>query len=305
MLYKKHKFKKSLIYNGTLEAPKGKLKEDWESRPQLLFKSTEYGDDVDRPLKKSDDSWTYFAADAAYHYDKYLRSYESIINIWGADHGGYIKRVAGVLKAVSDNDIEFSVKLCQLVSLSKNGNPLKMSKRSGNFVTMKEVVKAVGPDVLRFIMLTRKNDAALEFDLAKVLDESKENPVFYVQYAHARINSLIEKSKTMNIDKLEVDFSLLNNKEEILLMKYLARWPRFVKAAAKAQEPHRITIFLNDLASAFHTSWAKGNDNADRRYIIGNNLILTKARIGLAISVQKIIGVGLQILGVKPVDKLK
>ncbi len=296
--------KKNLLYKGVLAAPKGKLKDDWESRPQLLFKSTEFEDDVDRPLQKSDKSWTYFAADAAYHYDKFMRDYFSIINIWGADHGGYIKRVEGVIKAISDNNVNFEVKLCQLVNLSSSGKPVKMSKRSGNFITMREVIDSVGPDVLRFIMLTRKNDASLDFDMVQVKEESKENPVYYVQYAYARINSLFLKAKNLKIENKKIDFSLLNSNEEINLMKLMAKWPRFVEAAAKAQEPHRITIFLNDLASAFHASWSKGNEDSKMRYIIESDLNVTNSRLALAKAVQMLIGIGLKILGVKPLEKL-
>ena len=296
--------KKNLLYNGVLNAPKGKLKEDWESRPQLLFKSTKFDDDVDRPLQKSDKSWTYFAADAAYHYDKYMRDYASIINVWGADHGGYVKRVEGVIKAVSEKKINFEVKLCQLVNLSNDGKPVKMSKREGNFITMREVIDSVGADVLRFIMLTRKNDASLDFDMTKVKEESRENPVYYVQYAYARINSLFLKAKNLKIKNKDINFSLLKTSEEINLMKLMAKWPRFVEAAANAQEPHRITIFLNDLSSSFHASWSKGNEDVKLRYIVEDDLNITNARLGLAKAVQKIIGIGLKILGVKPMEKL-
>jgi len=298
--------KKSLLYEGVLEPPKGKLKEDWVSRPQLLFKSTRFGDDIDRVMKKADDSWTYFAADAAYHYDKYLRNYSKVVNIWGADHGGYIKRLEGVLSAISDNKIDFDVKLCQLVNLSKDGKPIKMSKRADNFITMKSVIDAVGSDILRFIMLTRRNDASIDFDLAKVKEESKENPVYYVQYAYARINSLFENAKSLkiNIGK-DVDLTVLVQKEEINILKLLASWPRFVEAAAKAQEPHRITIFLNDLASAFHSLWAKGNEEQNLRYIIEDDLVLTSARLSMIKAIQIVIGVGFKLIGIKPKEKLK
>ena len=296
--------KKNLLYQGVLDPPKGKLKDDWESRAQLLFKSSLYGDDIDRPLKKSDDSWTYFAADAAYHYEKCNRNYKSIINVWGADHGGYVKRVGGVINAFSERKIDFNVKLCQLVSLSNKGKPFKMSKRAGNFITMKHVIESVGPDVLRFIMLTRKNDATLDFDMNKVLEESKENPVYYVQYAYARVNSLLDKSKSLNLNNYKIDYSLLNNKEEVFLMKLMAKWPRFVEAAAKAHEPHRITIFLNNLAGALHSYWAKGNEDEKQRIIIEDDLLLTRSRLALAETVQKLIGIGLKIIGVQPLDKL-
>ena len=299
---------KDVIYKGILDAPKGQQNENWESRPQLLFKSTLYGDDLDRPLKKADDTWTYFAADAAYHYDKYKRKYSSIINVWGADHGGYIKRIEGIIKSISESQLTFDVKLCQLVNLNKDGKPVKMSKRAGNFITMKSVVDSVGSDVLRFIMLTRKNDAPLDFDLVKVKEQSKDNPVYYVQYANIRINSLYKKAKEHEIDLnneiSNIKFELLTNFSEINIIKLIAKWPRQVEAAAKANEPHRITFYLNDLASAFHSSWSLGNDNPDLRYIVDSNKDLSIARLSLAKIVKIILSSGLSIIGVKPADKL-
>lgn len=300
--------KNGVIYEGELEAPKGQIKENWESRPQLLFKSTLFGDDLDRPLKKADDTWTYFAADAAYHYDKFKRNYTSIINVWGADHGGYIKRIEGIIKSISNSKLEFDVKLCQLVNLNKDGKPVKMSKRAGNFITMNSVVEAVGPDVLRFIMLTRKNDAPLDFDLIKVKEQSKDNPVYYVQYANVRINSLYKKAieigLNLNEDNDNINFELLNNSSEINIIKLIAKWPRYVESAAKANEPHRITFYLNDLASAFHSSWSLGNDNPDLRYIINSRKDLTLARLSLAKIVKIILATGLKIIGVKPLEML-
>ena len=300
--------KKNSIYEGVLEAPKGQKNDDWESRPQLLFKSTLFGDDLDRPLKKADNTWTYFAADAAYHYDKYKRNYTSIINVWGADHGGYIKRIEGIVKTVSDSKVNFDVKLCQLVNLSKGGKPVKMSKRAGNFVTMKNVIDSVGPDVLRFIMLTRKNDAPLDFDLVKVKEQSKDNPVYYVQYANIRINSLYEKAKIHGIDLSDdlnnINFKLLENISEINLIKLISKWPRQVEAAARANEPHRITFYLNELAGAFHSFWSHGNDNPSLRFINDSNKDLTIARLSLAKIVRIILSSGLSILGVKPAEKL-
>ena len=299
---------KDVIYKGILDAPKGQQNENWESRPQLLFKSTLYGDDLDRPLKKADDTWTYFAADAAYHYDKYKRKYSSIINVWGADHGGYIKRIEGIIKSISESQLTFDVKLCQLVNLNKDGKPVKMSKRAGNFITMNSVVDSVGSDVLRFIMLTRKNDAPLDFDLVKVKEQSKDNPVYYVQYANIRINSLYKKAKDYEIDLNKeisnIKFELLTNFSEINIIKLIAKWPRQVEAAAKANEPHRITFYLNDLASAFHSSWSLGNDNPDLRYIVDSNKDLSIARLSLAKIVKIILSSGLSIIGVKPADKL-
>ena len=298
----------NMIYEGVLEPPKGLKKEDWKSRPQLLFKSTAFGDDVDRPLKKSDNSWTYFAADAAYHYEKFLRNYSSIINIWGADHGGYIKRIEGIIKSFSSSTINFDVKLCQLVNLKSDGKAVKMSKRAGNFVTMKSVVDSVGADVLRFIMLTRKNDAPLDFDILKVQEQSKDNPVYYVQYANIRINSLYKKAINLGIDLNKdidnIDFELLDNTFELNLIKIISKWPRQVEAAAKANEPHRITFYLNDLASAFHYSWSLGNTNSELRYIVEDNIKLTTARLSLAKIVKIILFSGLSIIGVKPAEDL-
>ena len=300
--------KNNMIYEGVLEAPKGLKKEGWESRPQLLFKSTLHGDDLDRPLKKSDNSWTYFAADAAYHYEKYLRKFTSIINIWGADHGGYIKRIEGIIKSISESSIKFNVKLCQLVNLSDNGKPVKMSKRAGNFITMKSVVNSVGADVLRFIMLTRKNDAPLDFDMLKVKEQSKDNPVYYVQYANIRINSLYKKAINIGIDlnsNLDnINFSLLKEPSELSLIKIISKWPRQVELAAIANEPHRITFYLNDLASAFHYSWSLGNTKSELRYFVEGDINLTLARLSLAKVVKIILFSGLSIIGVKSVEGL-
>ncbi|MBH87600.1 MAG: arginine--tRNA ligase [Pelagibacterales bacterium] len=300
--------KNGSIYEGVLDPPKGQKNENWESRPQLLFKSTLFGDDLDRPLKKADNTWTYFAADSAYHYDKFKRNYTSLINVWGADHGGYIKRIEGIIKSISNSKLKFDVKLCQLVNLNKDGKPVKMSKRAGNFISMKSVIDSVGADVLRFIMLTRKNDAPLDFDLAKVKEQSKDNPVFYVQYANVRINSLYKKAQNhginLNDELINVNFDLLNNSSEINIIKLIAKWPRQVEAAAKANEPHRITFYLNDLASAFHSSWSLGNEDPSLRYIIDNNMDLSKARLALAKIVKIIMASGLSIIGVEPVDKL-
>ena len=298
--------KNNMIYEGVLEAPKGLKKEDWESRPQLLFKSTLHGDDTDRPLKKSDNSWTYFAADAAYHYEKYLRKFTSIINIWGADHGGYVKRIEGIIKSISESSIKFNVKLCQLVNLSDNGKPVKMSKRAGNFITMKSVVNSVGADVLRFIMLTRKNDAPLDFDMLKVKEQSKDNPVYYVQYANIRINSLYKKAINigidLNSDLKNINFSLLKEPSELSLIKIISKWPRQVELAAIANEPHRITFYLNDLASAFHYSWSLGNTKSELRYFVEGDINLTLARLSLAKVVKIILFSGLSIIGVKSVE---
>ena len=296
------------IYEGVLDAPKGQKNDNWESRSQLLFKSTLFGDDLDRPLKKADNTWTYFAADSAYHYDKFKRNYSSLINVWGADHGGYIKRIEGIIKSISNSKLKFDVKLCQLVNLNKDGKPVKMSKRAGNFITMRSVIDSVGADVLRFIMLTRKNDAPLDFDLVKVKEQSKDNPVYYVQYANVRINSLYEKAINQGInlnDELDnINFELLTNISEINIIKLIAKWPRQVEAAAKANEPHRVTFYLYDMASAFHSLWSLGNEDPELRFIIEDNMDLTRARLSLAVMVKIILSSGLSIIGVKPVDKL-
>ncbi len=302
---------KGLIYQGVLEPPKGKLPDDWEVRPQTLFKSTEFGDDVDRALKKSDGSWTYFAADVAYHSNKYDRGFKKQIDVWGADHGGYVKRVQSVLKALSDGNAELDVRLCQMVKLLRDGKPAKMSKRSGNFITLRDVVDEVGKDVVRFIMLTRKNDAALEFDFSRVSEQSKDNPVFYVQYAHARVHSVLKKAQAAfnNIDVSEASLikaplSLLNDESELMLLKTMINWPRIVQSAALAHEPHRISYYLFDLASQFHALWNKGNDRVDLRFIIEDNEQITLARLAMIKAFSIIIAAGLNLLGVEPLNEM-
>ncbi|MEX0298809.1 MAG: arginine--tRNA ligase [Kordiimonas sp.] len=299
------------IYEGVLEPPKGQKPEGWEPREQTLFRATDFGDDVDRPLQKSNGDYTYFGADIAYHFDKYQRGFKSMIDVLGADHGGYVKRMQSAVKGLAE-DGELDVKLCQLVRLFRDGEPVKMSKRSGNFVTLREVVEEVGRDVTRFIMLTRKNDAPLDFDFAKVLDQSKDNPVFYVQYAHARICSVIGKAVAA-FDGLDVsdaslekaDFSLISNPSEIGMVKQCAAWPRLVESAAEAHEPHRIAFFLYELASEFHTFWNKGNDDPSLRFIIDGNEQLTKARVALIRSVALVIASGLEVLGVTPLEEMR
>lgn len=298
------------IYDGVLEPPKGKLPDDYEAREQTLFRATDFGDDVDRPLKKSDGSYTYFGADIAYHHDKYRRGFKQMIDVWGADHGGYVKRVQAAIKALYD-DGELDVKLCQLVRLFRSGEPVKMSKRAGTFVTLREVVDEVGRDVVRFIMLTRKNDAPLDFDFDKVTEQSKDNPVFYVQYAHARICSVLRKAGsvvgadgTADAALQEAELSKLNDESELALMRRLAQWPRLVDAAADAHEPHRIAFYLYDLASDFHGFWNKGNDNEGLRFIIEEDAALTSARLALIRSVALVIASGLAILGVEPVEEM-
>jgi arginyl-tRNA synthetase len=303
---------KGLVYTGVLEPPKGKTPEDWEPRPQTLFKSTEFGDDCDRALKKSDGSWTYFAPDVAYHHDKILRGHEILINILGADHGGYVKRLKAAVHAFSGGSVEMDVKLCQLVKLMKGGEPFKMSKRAGNFVTARDVIDEVGKDVVRFIMLTRKNDAPLEFDLEKVTEQSRENPVFYVQYAHARARS-VERNMNEQLPHAarkarhpdEEITELLSHPAELQLLRLLATWPRMVEGAARAHEPHRIAFYLQDVAAEFHGLWNLGNQEPDLRFIQPENILLSAARLSLALAVATVIASGLMVLGVEPMEEMR
>jgi len=301
---------KGLIYEGSLPPPKGKPDEDWEPRIQTLFKSTEHGDDVDRPVKKSDGSWTYFAPDIAYHYDKVQRGFDELIDVLGADHGGYVKRMKAAVSALTDGKVGLDIKLCQLVRLYKDGKPFKMSKRSGNFVTLREVVDLVGSDVARFVMLTRKNDAPLDFDFAKVLEQSKDNPVFYVQYASARIHSVLRKAKEAGIavDMAALqgaDLSINSHESELALSKKLAEWPRLVEIAARTNEPHRIAFYLFDLASQFHSLWNRGNDLEQLRFMQADNISVTQAKIAHIVAVSIVFSAGLAILGVKPATEMR
>jgi len=293
---------KGLVYKGTLPPPRGKTPEDWEPTELLLFRSTLFGDDQDRPIKKSDGSWTYFAADAAYHLQK-LEDSDELINIWGADHTGTVKRTQAAVEALAGRPA-LDVKLVQMVRLLRAGEPVKMSKRAGNFVTLAEVVEEVGKDVVRFTMLTRKNDAQMDFDFAKVVEASKDNPVFYVQYAHARIRSLHRKVAAEVPDLPErADPSLLDE-EEIALVKLAAQFPRVVEGAAQAHEPHRIAFFLHDLAAAFHQLWNKGNDDPARRFLVAQNPALTRARLELAAAMGQTIRNGLGIMGVAAAEEM-
>ena len=298
-----------LIYKGILEPPKGKKTEDWEPREQTLFKSTQHGDDVDRPVLKSDGTWTYFAPDIAYHFDKITRGFDLLIDIFGADHGGYVKRMKAAVSALSSGEVPLDIKLCQLVKLYQNGEPFKMSKRAGNFVMLRDLVEQVGPDVTRFVMLTRKNDAALDFDFQKVLEQSRENPVFYVQYAHARIKSVIRKAEELDIDisdrcLSETNLTSRTHSSELALIKKIAEWPRLVEVAARLYEPHRIAFYLFDLSSQLHAHWSKGSDNPDLRFLHNDNLVKTQSKIALARAVSIVISSGLAILGVKPAEKM-
>ncbi|MCT8160738.1 arginine--tRNA ligase [Pseudoruegeria sp. SHC-113] len=299
-----------LIYQGVLEPPKGKTPEDWEPREQTLFRSTAHGDDVDRPVKKSDGSWTYFAPDIAYHYTKIERGFDSLIDVFGADHGGYVKRMKAAVSALSGGTVPLDVKLTQLVKLYKNGEPFKMSKRAGTFITLRDVVEQVGPDVTRFVMLTRKNDAPLDFDFDKVLEQSKENPVFYVQYANARVCSVLRKAVEagMSVDDaalLQADLSGLIDPAEIAVAKKLAEWPRLVEIAARTHEPHRVAFYLYELASDFHALWNRGNDQPELRFFQEGNEAASQSKIALIRAVAVVISAGLGILGVTPVEEMR
>ena len=301
---------KGLIYEGILEPPKGKMPEDWEPREQTLFKATEHGDDVDRPVKKSDGNWTYFAPDIAYHYDKVSRGFDALIDVFGADHGGYVKRMKAAVSALADGQVPLDIKLTQLVKLYKDGEPFKMSKRAGTFVTLRDVVDQVGPDVTRFVMLTRKNDAPLDFDFDKVLEQSKENPVFYVQYAHARVSSVLRKADEAGIDVSDAalsaaDLSINTHDAELALAKKLAEWPRLVEIAARAHEPHRVAFYLYDLASELHALWNRGNDTPELRFLQDGDSATTQAKIAQARAVGVVISAGLGILGVTPVNEMR
>jgi arginyl-tRNA synthetase len=302
---------RDLVYEGVLEAPKGKLPEDWEPRPQTLFRATKFGDDVDRPLKKSDGSWTYFAADIAYHHDKYRRGFSNMIDVWGADHGGYVKRMQAAVKALTEGAAALDVKLCQLVHLYDKGQPVRMSKRAGTFVTLREVIDEVGCDVFRFIMLTRKNDQTLEFDFAKVTEQSKDNPVFYVQYAHARASSVMRHAVEHFPNTALIDAALaraplerLADPAEFALIRQLAGWPRLVEGAAEAHEPHRIAFFLQEVAAQFHTLWNKGKDDATLRFILAADPPLTLARLALVRAVAIVVASGLAVFGVEPAEEM-
>ncbi|TDE40392.1 arginine--tRNA ligase [Antarcticimicrobium sediminis] len=305
-----HLCDKGLIYRGVLEPPKGKLPEDWEPREQTLFKSTDHGDDVDRPIKKSDGSWTYFAPDIAYHYDKVLRGFDELIDVFGADHGGYVKRMKAAVSALSEGRVPLDIKLTQLVKLWKNGEPFKMSKRAGNFVTLRDVVEQVGPDVTRFVMLTRKNDAPLDFDFDKVLEQSRENPVFYVQYAHARVMSVLRKAAAAGIAADDAtlgaaDLSSVGHEAELTVARKLAEWPRLVEIAARSHEPHRIAFYLYELSGDFHALWNRGNELHELRFLQEGDTATSQAKMAMARAVSVVISAGLGILGVTPVQEMR
>ncbi len=303
---------RGLIYEGRLPPPKGQLPDDWEDREQTLFRSTRFGDDVDRPLKKSDGAYTYFAADIAYHKSKLDRGFMALIDVWGADHGGYVKRMAAAVQALSGGRARLDVRLCQLVKLSRGGVEVKMSKRGGTFVTLREVVDEVGCDATRFMMLFRKNDAALDFDLAKVIEQSKDNPVFYVQYAHARCKSIFRQAAAIFGDMdlsarvlVRADLALLSDPSERDLIRLIAQYPRQVEAAAGAREPHRIAFYLHDLASAFHSHWNRGKDSPQLRFVNEERGDLSCARLALILSLTLVLASGLSILGVNAPDEMR
>jgi arginyl-tRNA synthetase len=294
-----------LIYRGILEPPKGKTPDDWEAREQTLFRATAHGDDVDRPVQKSDGSYTYFAGDLALAQDKIRRGFNHQILVLGADHGGYVKRLKAAVSALSGGEAECHVMLCQLVHLYQNGEPFKMSKRAGTFITVRDVLDEVGKDILRFVMLMRKNDQTMDFDLAKVKEQSKDNPVFYVQYAHARAKSVLRMGAEHLASATQPNFSLLTHPAELTLVKLLAAWPRQVEQAALAHEPHRIIYYLQELAGAFHGLWNVGSKDAEIRFILPDNPGLTVARLALARALTIVVASGLNVCGVEPVEELR
>ena len=301
--------KLNLIYKGVLEKPKGSEKLDWVEREQDLFKSTLFGDDVDRPIKKIDGNWTYFAPDIAYHYDKIKRNYDEIVDIFGADHSGYTVRMKAVVKALSSGKKDLIIKLCQLVKLYKDGIPVKMSKRAGTYVTLRDLLDEVGKDSIRFLFLMRKNDAPLDFDFNKAIEQTKDNPVFYVQYANARICSILKRARSLGINTekefiAKTDLSYLSSESEILIIRKLSEWPNIIFVSASRYEPHRIAFYLYELAQLFHGLQSLGKIDHTMKFLIKDNMQVTLARVALIQSIQIVIISGLKILGVKPVDEM-
>lgn len=301
---------KKLVFKGILPPPKGKEHENWEAKEQLLFKSTDFGDDQDRPLQKGNGNWAYFASDIAYADDKIARGYDALIVVLGMDHSGYAKRMLAVIEALSEGKVETDIKLCQIVNYLEDGDLVKMSKRAGTFTTVKDVVSEVGKDIIRFIMLTRKNDITLDFDLDKVKEQSRDNPVFYVNYAHVRALSILNNAKDTCMEAYDIfqgrksDAALLMSEEEIQLMKLLASWPKIVEGAAIHFEPHRIAFYLQSLAATFHSLWNLGKENNDYRFVIDGDVNLTAARLMLVDAVRIIIDSGLRVIGVNPMEKM-
>lgn len=303
---------RDLVYEGRLPPPKGQKDDDWEDREQTLFRATQFGDDVDRPLLKSDGSYTYFANDIAYHRSKFVRGFTEMIDVWGADHGGYVKRMAAAVKAVTGGKGSLDVKLCQLVRLLRHGEQVRMSKRSGDFVTLREVIDEVGRDAVRFMMIFRKNDATLDFDLAKVVEQSKDNPVFYVQYAHARCASIFRQAREAfpGIDLspkalAQADLARLTDEAEIGIVKMIAAYPRMIEAAASAHEPHRVAFFVHELASAFHSLWNKGKDSPQLRFVNQTDRDSTMARLAFVHAVRSVVASGLAVVGVAAPEEMR
>lgn len=294
------------VYQGTLPPPKGEVPEDWEDREQTLFRATDFGDDIDRPLLKSDGSYTYFASDVAYSRNKIQRGYKELIYILGADHGGYVKRLEAVAAALAGKGtVDVIVRLCQLVKLFRAGEPVRMSKRAGEFVTLRDVVDEVGPDVVRFMMLFRKNEAPLDFDFAKVTEQSKDNPVFYVQYAHARTCSVLRNAAAEGLHPAEApDFGLLGDEAEQGIIRRIAEFPRLIESAAAAHEPHRIAFYLFELAGDFHALWNKGKDSPQLRFILPEDVNLTTTRLAFLRAIRYVLSNGLRILGVRPAEEM-
>lgn len=301
--------KRGDIYVGTLEKPKGHQVDDWEERPQTLFKATAYGDDVDRALKKSDGSWTYFAGDMGYHLDKFKRGFTYMVNVFGADHAGYVKRLTAAVNALTDGHAHFEIKVSQMVNFMDKGQPVRMSKREGTFITVRDVVERVGRDATRYMMISRHNDMALDFDFAKVVEQSRDNPIFYIQYAHARICSVMRHAQSQWPTAVkhipQADLTLLQGEAELDMIKVLAQWPKQVEVAALVREPHRLANYLYDLAGAFHALWNKGRDNTHLRFIDPENENLTCARLALLKGVASVLQSGLTLFNITPLEELR